>query len=65
MTKATNDKEFADAVARASARKAAEVALPPEAQAFLKALQNRWFPMGKTEDYALVKKMLVEAWVKP
>ncbi len=63
MTKSTNDKEFADAVARAHARKAAEEALPAEAQAFLKALQNRWFPMGKTEDYALVKKMLIDAWV--
>lgn len=48
---------------RAEARKVAEDALPPEALAFLKALQHRWFPLGKTEDYALIKKMLIEAWV--
>lgn len=63
MSAPTNRDEVIAAHARAAARKAAEEALPPEAQAFLKALQNRWFPMGKTEDYALVKKMLVEAWV--
>ena len=63
MSKSTNDAEFAAAVARAASRKAAEEALPPEARAFLKALQHRWFPMGKTEDYALVKKMLIDAWV--
>lgn len=64
MTKATNEQDFAAAVERAQARKEAEEQLPPEAHAFLNALKHRWFPMGKTEDYALVKKMLVEAYVK-
>lgn len=64
MTKMTNDKEFSDAVLRAQARKNAEDALPPEAKSFLKALQDRWFPMGKTEDYALIKRMLIDAWSK-
>lgn len=62
MTKMTNDKDFAAAVARTQARKDAEDALPLEAKAFLKALQHRWFPLGKTEDYDLVKRMLVDAW---
>lgn len=64
MTKMTNDQEFAAAVARTQARKDAEEALPPEAKSFLKALQDRWFPLGKTEDYALVKRMLIDAWSK-
>lgn len=64
MSKATNDKEFADALLRAHARKEAEEALPPEAHAFLKALQHRWFPLGKTEDYDLVKRTLIDAWSK-
>lgn len=59
MTKATNEQDFAAAIARAQARKEAEENLPPEARAFLKALKHRWFAIGKTEDYALVKKMLV------
>lgn len=64
MTKPTNADEFTAAVERAQARKDAEDALPVEAQAFLKALQSRWFPLGKTEDYALVKRMLIDAWSK-
>jgi hypothetical protein len=60
----TNEPEFAAAMARAQSRKDAEDALPPEAKAFLKALQHRWFPLGKTEDYDLVKRMLVDAWSK-
>jgi hypothetical protein len=64
MSEATNKAELLAAMKRAEARKVAEQALPPEAQAFLKALQNRWFPLGKTEDFALIKKMLVEAWTK-
>jgi hypothetical protein len=64
MSQATNKAELLAAMKRAEARKVAEEALPPEAQAFLKALQNRWFPLGKTEDFALIKKMLVEAWTK-
>jgi hypothetical protein len=64
MSEATNKAELLAAMKRAEARKVAEEALPPEAQAFLKALQNRWFPLGKTEDFALIKKMLVEAWTK-
>ena len=65
MTKATNDQQFAEAVARTQARKDALDALPPEAQSFLDALRDRWFPMGKTEDYALVQRLLVDAWVQP
>jgi hypothetical protein len=64
MSEATNKAELLAAMKRAEARKVAEEALPPEAQAFLKALQNRWFPLGKTEDFALIKKMLTEAWTK-
>lgn len=60
----TNDKEFAGAVDRAAARKAAEDALPVEDKAFLESLRQRWFPMGKMEDYSLVKRMLLEAWAK-
>ena len=63
MSEPTNKAELAAAMKRAEARKVAEENLPPEARAFLKDLQNRWFPMGKTEDYALVKKMLINAWV--
>jgi hypothetical protein len=51
-------------MARTQARKDAEDALPPEAKAFLKALQHRWFPVGKTEDYDLVKRTLIDAWSK-
>jgi hypothetical protein len=65
MTKATNDQQFAEAVARAQARKDGIEALPAEARHFLDALKDRWFPMGKTEDYALIQRMLVDAWVKP
>ena len=60
----TNEAEFAAAMARAQSRKDAEDALPDEAKAFLKALQKRWFPMGKTEDFALVKRLLIDAWSK-
>jgi len=61
MTKATNDRDFAAAVQRAEARRLAEESLSPEDQSFLNALKQRWFPMGKTEDYALVKKMFIES----
>lgn len=64
MTKATNAEDFAAAVARTQARKDAEANLPEEAKAFLKALQHRWFPLGKTEDYDLVKRTLIDAWSK-
>ena len=64
MSKATNSEDFAAAMARAQSRKDAEESLPEEAKAFLKALQHRWFPLGKTEDYDLVKRMLVDAWSK-
>lgn len=64
MSKATNSEDFAAAVERAQARKDAEEALPAEARAFLKALQHRWFPLGKTEDYDLVKRTLIDAWSK-
>lgn len=60
----TNEKEFAAATERANARKAAEDALPEQDKAFLASLRQRWFPMGKTEDYALIKRMLLEAWAK-
>jgi len=59
----TNKDHFAAAMERAVARKAAEDALSSEDQAFLKALRDRWFPMGKTEDYTIVKKMLIETRV--
>lgn len=61
MTAPTNIDELIDAHARAEARKAAEDALPEEAKAFLKALQNRWFPLGKTEDFAIVKKLFIDS----
>lgn len=57
----TNEEEFAAAVARTQARKTAEENLSPEDKAFLKALQNRWFPLGKTEDFALVKKLFIDS----
>ncbi len=61
MTKATNADEFAEAVARTQARKDAEDALSPQDAAFLKVLKDRWFPMGKTEDFALVKRLFLES----
>lgn len=60
----TNKDMFAEAVSRAAARKAAKEALAPENEAFLKALRDRWFPIGKTEDYILIERMLLEAWAK-
>lgn len=63
VSQPTNADEFTAAVARAQARKDAEDALPAEGLAFLNALKARWFPLGKTEDYALVKRMLIDAWV--
>lgn len=62
MSKPTNAPEFEAAMERAAARKAAEEALPEQARAFLKALQHRWFPLGKTEDYESVKRLLLAAW---
>jgi hypothetical protein len=62
MSKPTNADVFIEAYARAEARKAAEEALPEQNRAFLKALQQRWFPLGKTEDYEIVKKLLIAAW---
>ena len=60
MTKPTNADEFAGAVARAQSRKAAEDALSAQDAAFLETLRQRWFAIGKTEDFALVKKLLIE-----
>jgi hypothetical protein len=60
MSKPTNSDEFEAAMARTQARKDAEDSLPDQDKAFLKALQNRWFPMGKTEDFALVKRLFLE-----
>jgi hypothetical protein len=61
MSKATNADDFAAATERAQARKDAEDALTTQDKAFLKELQNRWFPMGKTEDFALVKRLFIES----
>jgi hypothetical protein len=60
----TNKDVYADAVSRAAARKAAKENMAPENEAFLKALRDRWFPMGKLEDYILIERMLLEAWAK-
>ena len=60
MSKPTNATEFDAAVARTQARKAAEEALSPQDAAFLEALRHRWFAIGKTEDFALVKRLLLE-----
>lgn len=59
MSRATNHDELVAAHKRAEARKAAEDALSPQDQAFLKALADRWFPLGKTEDFAIVKKLFI------
>jgi hypothetical protein len=48
-------------MARTQARKDQEDSLSDQDKAFLKALQDRWFPVGKTEDYTLVKRMLIES----
>jgi len=61
MTKATNSDEFDAAMARTQARKDAEDGLSPQDAAFLTALKNRWFPLGKTEDFALVKRLFIES----
>ena len=61
MSKPTNSNEFDAAIARTQARKDAEDALSPQDAAFLTALKNRWFPMGKTEDFALVKRLFLES----
>jgi hypothetical protein len=61
MTKATNAEDFAAATTRAQARKDAEDALSTQDKTFLKALKDRWFPMGKTEDFALVKRLFIES----
>lgn len=60
----TNAEEFAGATARAQARKRAKDTMPAENEAFLKALRDRWFPIGKTEDYILIERMILEAWAK-
>lgn len=60
----TNKDAFAEAMSRAAARKAAKDTMPAENEAFLKALRDRWFPLGKTEDYILIERMLTEAWAK-
>ena len=61
MSKATNEQDFAAATERAEARRLAETSLSPEDRAFLNALKQRWFPMGKTEDFALVKRLFIES----
>lgn len=58
---ATNHNELIEAHKRAEARKAKEDALSAEDKAFLQALQNRWFPLGKTEDFAIVKKLFIDS----
>lgn len=60
----TNADDFAGATARAQARKDARLAMPAENEQFLNALRQRWFPIGKTEDYQIIERMLVEAWAK-
>ena len=57
----TNKDEFAAAVARTQARKDAEDALSPQDAAFLETLRKRWFALGKTEDFALVKRLFLES----
>lgn len=61
MSKPTNSDEFAEAYARTEARKAAEDNLSPQDAAFIETLRKRWFPMGKTEDFALVKRLFLES----
>jgi hypothetical protein len=60
----TNKELFDRAMERAAARKAAKENMPAENEAFLKALRDRWYPMGKLEDYILIERLLVEAWAK-
>jgi hypothetical protein len=57
----TNEQEFAAAVARTQARKDAEDSLSPQDAAFLETLRKRWFALGKTEDFALVKRLFLES----
>lgn len=61
MSKPTNSDEFAAAVARTQARKDAEDALSPQDAAFLETLRKRWLALGKTEDFALVKRLFLES----
>lgn len=61
MAGPTNEKELIEAHARAAARKAAEDSLSAPDKAFLSALQDRWFAVGKTEDFALVKRLFLES----
>lgn len=60
----TNDELFKAADERAKARKVAKENMPAENEAFLKALRQRWWPLGKFEDYILIERMLLEAWAK-
>lgn len=61
MAGATNEAEMLAAHRRAEARKAAEDNLSPEDKAFLSKLKDRWFALGKTEDFALVKRMFLDS----
>jgi hypothetical protein len=63
MSKATNDQDYAAAYQRAEARKEAKANLSPQDTAFLNALKQRWFPLGKTEDYQIVERLLIESRV--
>jgi hypothetical protein len=61
MSGPTNEKELIAAYERAAARKAAEDSLSPQDKAFLETLRKRWFALGKTEDFALVKRLFLES----
>lgn len=53
--------KFTEARVIAARRRAAFDALPDEDKAFLAELRQAWFPRGKTEDYATVKRLLLES----
>ena len=60
----SNQEQFDGAVRRAAARKAAKDNMPAENEAFVKALRDRWYPLGKFEDYILIERLMLEAWAK-
>jgi hypothetical protein len=54
--------DLRDKLAETRARREALAALPDEAQQILADLRKAWFPLGKTEDYALVRSLFLKEW---
>lgn len=56
------DKMIQAAAARAAQRARSFEDLPIEALAVLADLREAWFPLGKTEDYATVRSLMLRAY---